>query len=84
MPPEPQGVPGFPSTDPSALSGAGVFAHLAAIQGADQGQFDAMQNAAAVQALAAAMQNQPNPAAAAAVSAPGYGTPPPAAQGGSY
>jgi hypothetical protein len=70
------GAPGFPTTDPSQVSG--LLAPLEAAQAADQGALQQQQMQATVLALIDAMRNAPNPAAQAAVSEPGYPTPPPA------
>lgn len=70
------GPPGFPTTDPSQV--AGLLAPLEAAQAADQGALQQQQMQATVLALIDAMRNAPNPTAQAAVTEPGYPTPPPA------
>lgn len=65
----------YPSTDPSAVSG--LLAPLAAAQAQDQQQLQGQQMEASVLALIDLMKNQPNPAAQAAMTEPGYPTPPP-------
>lgn len=74
----PQG-PQFPTTDPAQVSG--MLGGLQQAQSADQQQLQHEQMSAAVLALIDAMKNQPDPAAQAAVTEPGYPTPPPPASG---
>lgn len=76
----PPGMPGmggpqFPTTDPATVGG--LLAPLEAAQQADQGALQQQQMQATVLALIDAMRNQPNPAAQAAATEPGYPTPPP-------
>lgn len=66
----------YPTTDPSQV--AGLLGPLQAAQAQDQQQLQGQQMQATVLALIDAMRNQPNPAAQAAVTEPGYPTPPPA------
>lgn len=69
------GGPQFPTTDPSAV--AGLLGPLGAAQAQDQQQLQGQQMQAAVLALIDAMGSAPNPAAEAAMTEPGYSTPPP-------
>jgi hypothetical protein len=75
----PGGIGGaqYPSTDPSSV--AGLLAPLESAQAQDQQSLQGQQMEAAVLALIDAMKNQPNPAAQAAMTEPGYPTPPPPA-----
>lgn len=71
------GGPQFPTTDPSQVGQ--LLGPLQMAQDADQQALQQQQMQAATLALIDAMRNAPNPAAQAAVSEPGYPTPPPAA-----
>ena len=64
-------APQFPSADPQA-----ILALLSQLQAQDQMQLVASQQQAAGGALAAMLQNQPDPMAAAAQTAPGAPAPP--------
>jgi hypothetical protein len=65
----------YPTTDASAVTG--LLGPLQAAQAQDAQQLQGDQMQAAVLALIDAMKNQPNPAAQAAMTEPGYPTPPP-------
>lgn len=74
------GGSGFPTTDPSQV--APLLGPLAAGWDADQQALQQEQMQAATLALIDAMRNQANPQAQAAVTEPGYPTPPPATPDG--
>lgn len=75
----PQGGPQFPSLDPGAVSQ--LMQPLDQQQQVDQQDFLAQQQQTALLSLIAGMKTQPNPAAQAAVTEPGYPTPPSPDQG---